>query len=95
MSVFSNVFYKKPIVRISNHYLTATQETWLADLQLLRNFFYMALSIIFITYTRNCLKDCSVNKPLYYAKLVLKKKQVFSSVENILVLKFDRAILKK
>ena len=55
----------------------------------------MALSIIFITYTRNCLKDCSVNKPLYYAKLVLKKKQVFSSVENILVLKFDRAILKK
>ena len=42
------------------------------------------------------LKSCSVNEPLYYAKLVkFWKKKVFLSVENILVLKFDKAILKK
>ena len=39
------------------------------------------------------LKSCSVKEPLYYAKLVLKKDRL--SVENILVLKFDKAILKK
>ena len=40
------------------------------------------------------LKICSVNEPLYYVKLVLKKDKCLS-VENILVLKFDKAILKK
>ena len=35
-----------------------------------------------------------MNKPLYYAKLVLKKDKCLS-VENILVLKFHKAILKK
>ena len=40
------------------------------------------------------LKSCSVNKPLYYAKLVLKKDK-YLSVENVLVLKFDKDILKK
>ena len=38
------------------------------------------------------LKSCSVNEPLYYAKLVLKKNKC---CENILVLKFGKAILKK
>ena len=37
------------------------------------------------------LKSCSVNEPLYYAKPVFK----CLSVENNLVLKFDKAILKK
>ena len=40
------------------------------------------------------LKSCSVNEPLYYAKLVLKKDKCLS-VENVLVLKFDKAMLKK
>ena len=40
------------------------------------------------------LKSCSVNQPLYSAKLVLKKDKCLS-VENILVLKFDETILKK
>ena len=39
------------------------------------------------------LKSCSVNEPLYYAKLVKFWKK--TSVKNILVLKFDKAILKK
>ena len=54
----------------------------------------MVLSIVFTTYTRNGLKTCNLNKPLYYSKLVLKKDKC-SSVENTLVLKFDKAILKK
>ena len=33
----------------------------------------MAFSIIFTTYARMVLKSCSVNEPLYYAKLVLEK----------------------
>ena len=40
------------------------------------------------------LKSCNVNKPLYYAKLV-SKKDTCLSVENVLVLKFDKAMLKK
>ena len=40
------------------------------------------------------LKSCSVNQPLYSEKLVLKKDKCLS-VENILVLKFDKTILKK
>ena len=40
------------------------------------------------------LKCCSANETLYYAKLVLKKDK-YLSVENILVLKFDKAVLKK
>ena len=40
------------------------------------------------------LKSCSVNLPLYYAKLVLKKGKCLN-VENNLVLKFDKTILKK
>ena len=40
------------------------------------------------------LKSCSVNWPLYYAKLVLKKDKCLN-VENNLVLKFDKTILKK
>ena len=39
-------------------------------------------------------KSCSVNEPSHYAKLVLKNDKC-SSVENNLVLKFDKAILKK
>ena len=52
----------------------------------------MVFSIIFTTYARN-----DLNKPLYYSKLfffVLKREKC-SSVENTLVLKFDKAILKK
>ena len=40
------------------------------------------------------LKSCSVNEPLYYAKLVFKKDKYLGD-ENILVLNFDKAILKK
>ena len=40
------------------------------------------------------LKSCSANEPLYYVKLVLKKDKCLS-VEIILVLKFDKTILKK
>ena len=40
------------------------------------------------------LKSCSLNEPFYYAKLVLKKDKCLS-VENILVLKPDKAILNK
>ena len=41
-------FIRNPFIRISSHSLTATYETWLADLQLLKNFFfYIALSIFF------------------------------------------------
>ena len=35
-----------------------------------------------------------MSKPLYYAKLVFKKDKCLS-VENILVLKFDKAIFKE
>ena len=54
----------------------------------------MALSIIFTTYTRNGFKklQCERTVILCETSLVLKK---FSSVENILVLKFDKTILKK
>ena len=38
------------------------------------------------------LKSWSLNEPLYYAKLVLKKGKCLSD-ENNLVLKFDKAIL--
>ena len=54
----------------------------------------MVLSIIFTTSPEMVLKSCSVNEPLYYAKLVLKKDKCLS-VENILVLKFYKGILKK
>ena len=54
----------------------------------------MALSIVFAIYTRNGFKKCSVNKLLYVPSLVLKKDKCFSD-ENILVLKFDKAILTK
>ena len=36
---FPQFFIRNPFIRISSHCLTATQKTWLADLQLLRNFF--------------------------------------------------------
>ena len=52
----------------------------------------MALSIIFTASPEIALKSCNVNKPLYYVKLVLKKDKCLG-VENILVLKFDKAIL--
>ena len=37
-------------------------------------------------------KNYNVNKPLYYAKLVFKKGKCLS-VENTLMLKFDKPIL--
>ena len=43
----------------------------------------MAISIIFTTYTRNGLKYRIVNKLLYYAKLVLKKRQVFQVLKRL------------
>ena len=88
-------FIRNPFIRISSHCLTATWETWTTDLQLLRNFFFTWPTPLFLLYTPEMvLKSCSVNEPSYYAKLVLKKDK-FLSVENILVLKFDKAILKK
>ena len=56
----------------------------------------MAPSIIFTTYTRNGFKKlrCERTFILCGASLVLKKDKCLS-VENILVLKFDKAILKK
>ena len=51
----------------------------------------MALSIIFTTYNRNGLKKLQCERTF---KLVLKKDKCLS-VENILVLKFDKTILKK
>ena len=55
----------------------------------------MALSI-FTTYTRNGFKklQCERTFILCETSLVLKKDKCLS-VENILVLKFDKAILKK
>ena len=47
----------------------------------------MTLSIIFATYTRNGFKKLQCER-------TFEKRQVLS-VENILVLKFDKAILKK
>ena len=40
------------------------------------------------------LKSCNVNEPLYYAKLV-SKKDTCLSVENVLVLKFDKSHVKE
>ena len=56
----------------------------------------MAVSIIFTTYTRNGFKklQCERTFILCETSLVLKKDKCLS-VENILVLKFDKAILKK
>ena len=56
----------------------------------------MALSIIVITYTRNGFKklQCERTFILFESSLVLKKGKCLSN-ENILVLKFDKAILKK
>ena len=56
----------------------------------------MVLSIIFNTYTRNGLKKllCEQTFILCETSLVLKKGKCLS-VENIMVLKSDKAILKK
>ena len=54
----------------------------------------MALSIIFTTYTKNGLKNCSLNKPLLFETSLVLKKAKSSSVENTLVLKFDKGVLK-
>ena len=56
----------------------------------------MALSITFTTYTKNGLKKIVAwtNFILFETSLVLKKDKC-SSIENILVLKFGKAILKK
>ena len=43
----------------------------------------MAISIIFTTYTRNGLKNCGEKEPLHYAKLVLKKRQVFQVLKRL------------
>ena len=48
----------------------------------------MALSIIFTTTPEITLKSFSVNEPLYYAKLVLKKDKRLSA-ENILNNRID------
>ena len=55
----------------------------------------MALSIIFTTYNRNGFKklQCEQTFILCKTSLVLKKDKCLS-VENILVLKFDKATLK-
>ena len=55
----------------------------------------MALSITFITYTRNGLKKLWFEQIFISCEtsLVLKKDKCLS-VENILVLKFNKAILK-
>ena len=47
---------------------------------------------IFAAYTRNDFKK--LNEPLYYAKLVWFWKKSLS-VENVLVLKTDKAVLNK
>ena len=56
----------------------------------------MILFIIFSTYTRNAFKklQCERTFILCEISLILKKDKCLS-VENILVLKFDKAILKK
>ena len=56
----------------------------------------MALSIIFPTYSKNGFKklQCERTFILSETSLVLKQGNC-STVENILVLKFDKAILKK
>ena len=56
----------------------------------------MALSIIFTAYTRNGFKklQCEGTFILYKTSLVLKKGKCLN-VENILLSKFDKAILKK
>ena len=56
----------------------------------------MALSIVFTTYTRNGFKKLQRERNfiLCETSLVLKKDKCLS-VENILVLKFDKTILKK
>ena len=65
-----------------------------------QNFFirksYMILSIIFTTFTRNDLKrlQCEQTFILCETSLVFKKDKCLS-VENILVLKFDKAIFKE
>ena len=68
-------FIRNPFIRVSSHCLTARQETYIADLPLLRNFFYMAFSIIFTTYTRNSFKklQCKRTFILCETSLVLKK----------------------
>ena len=68
-------FIRNPFIRVSSHCLTARQETYIADLPLLRNFFYMAFSIIFTTYTRNGFKklQCKRTFILCETSLVLKK----------------------
>ena len=55
----------------------------------------MILSIIFTTYTRNGFKKLQCERTFILCKtgLVLKKDKCLF-VENILVLKFDKAILK-
>ena len=55
----------------------------------------MVLSIIFITYTKNGFKklQCERTFILSETSLVLKKDKCLSD-ENILVIKFDKAIFK-
>ena len=55
----------------------------------------MALSIIFTTYTRNGLKKLQCEPTFIYSEKLVLKKDKCLSVENILVLKFDKTILKK
>ena len=88
-------FIKNPLIRISRHCLAVNLNSWPAIAKKL--FFLHALYIIiFTTYTRNGFKKfhCERTFILCETNLVLIKDKC-SSVENILVLKFDKAILKK
>ena len=89
-------FIRSPFIRITNHCLTATLETWTADLHLLRNFFYMALSIIFSKFTGNGFKklQCERTVILCETSLVLKKDKCILKNKTILALNFDKGILK-
>ena len=54
----------------------------------------MALSIIFTTYTRNSFKMLQYEQTFILCETSFEKDKCLS-VENILVLKFHKAILKK
>ena len=64
MSAFSKVFNKKPTYKTLATVWRQREKP-------------MALSIIFTTYTSLVFKNSSERKPLYYAKIILKKGQVF------------------
>ena len=97
MPVLSNVFCEKPIYKILQALPDGNVRSLTSRRAIARKMFCIALSIILTTYARNGLKELQCEQTFIVSKisLVLKKNKCCLNVENILVIKFVKAVLKK